>query len=68
MTQEPLEPLEAVLGEPPLLKARIEEPIRLTAQVEAAFGFPSSPPMGKKQILNIFWDPSTQELVFTVQD
>jgi hypothetical protein len=68
MTDDLKEPLEAILGEPPLLKARIEEPVRLRARLEVSIGIPSSPPEGKKQIQNIFWDPSTEELVFTVQD
>jgi len=62
------EPLEAILGEPPLLKATMQEPVRLTARLEVSMGIPSTPPLGKKQINNIFWDPSTGELVFTIQD
>ena len=31
-------------------------------------GIPSSPPAGKSRIQNIFWDPSTRELVFTIEE
>lgn len=29
---------------------------------------PSDPPLGKKRIKNIYWDPDTKEVVFDVED
>lgn len=31
-------------------------------------GIPSTPPSGKKKVLNIWWDPDTQELVFDKEE
>jgi hypothetical protein len=31
-------------------------------------GIPSIPPNGGKKITNIYWNPSTQELVFMIEE
>jgi hypothetical protein len=31
-------------------------------------GIVSNPPVGKKKVANIYWDPQTQELVFIIED
>jgi hypothetical protein len=31
-------------------------------------GIPSNPPSGQKRIQNLYWNPSTQELVFIIED
>jgi hypothetical protein len=63
-------PIYATLMTPPTLKATLSAN-QLTAKLSAItgrVGIPSDPPAGQKQITNMYWNPSTQEVVLVTED
>jgi hypothetical protein len=62
--------IKARLTIPELLRGTTisRQELKATMERVAIVGVPSNPPTGNKSIINLYWNPESEELVFITED